>query len=424
MRLGYKMMLSGLLIFGAFLLIYFEENTANATELQASERFSDISGHWAETAIRKAADLGIVEGYTDGTYKPGANVTRAEFAAMLARATSHVPQGKVTGAFSDVPAGNWAYEPVNKVTNLGFINRVDYPNGLVPNKAMTRIEIAKWMTNGLAAEDGEYNKAMADVQGPNALIPVAEFFKGGLNKADYPYISIVVGTGLMTGDTNGKFNLSANTTRAEVATILLRYVDTERIKATDFYALNELREVAKTGTNFNTFGKAQVFAPDPRQLKNVQDVFGQKLKLRNDIADVTMTKMIFVDPYPVDGTKSVYYDMFHSNAEPTAKGFYSDKYRIFTENTFTSKTDNMDRLGALADSGLPTGLGRRLFDSNAEKYGVNSYSISDTRNKYKKGQGEVNVWAATILGKEVDATIPYIETISGKLLYIGSKEIK
>lgn len=387
--------------------------------------FSDISGHWAETAIRKAADLGIVEGYTDGTYKPGANVTRAEFAAMLARATSHVPQGKVTGAFSDVPAGNWAYEPVNKVTNLGFINRVDYPNGLVPNKAMTRIEIAKWMTNGLAAEDGEYNKAMADVQGPNALIPVAEFFKGGLNKADYPYISIVVGTGLMTGDTNGKFNLSANTTRAEVATILLRYVDTERIKATDFYALNELREVAKTGTNFNTFGKAQVYSPDQRQLKNVQDIFGQKLKLRNDIADVTMTKMIFVDPYPTDGRKSAYLDMFHSDAASTAKEFYNGKYRVFTENTFTSKTDNMDRLSSLANSGLPSYLGDTIFDTNLEKYGANFFKRDGTsKRKYNKGQGEVNVWAATTLGKDANAIIPNFETTNGKLLYIGSKGIK
>ena len=48
-----------------------------------STNFTDIKGHWAETSIKKAAELGLVEGYTDGTYKPGANVTRAEFAAML-----------------------------------------------------------------------------------------------------------------------------------------------------------------------------------------------------------------------------------------------------------------------------------------------------------------------------------------------------
>lgn len=94
-----------------------------------STNFTDIKGHWAETSIKKAAELGLVEGYTDGTYKPGANVTRAEFAAMLSRATKYKPN-KVSQAFNDVPASNWAAEAVNKVTALGFVNRVDIQTDL------------------------------------------------------------------------------------------------------------------------------------------------------------------------------------------------------------------------------------------------------------------------------------------------------
>ncbi|WP_313891328.1 SdrD B-like domain-containing protein [Psychrobacillus sp.] len=45
-------------------------------------RFSDISGHWAEATIKKALSDGIAKGYTDGTFRPDAKVTRAEFMAM------------------------------------------------------------------------------------------------------------------------------------------------------------------------------------------------------------------------------------------------------------------------------------------------------------------------------------------------------
>jgi hypothetical protein len=385
---------------------------------QASTNFTDIKGHWAETSIKKAAELGLVEGYTDGTYKPSANVTRAEFAAMLSRATKYKPN-KVSQAFNDVPASNWAAEAVNKVTALGFVNRVDYPNGFVGNKAMTRIELAKWMANGLAAADSEYNKAQGDAKCDKALIPVAEFFKGTLKKSDYPFVTIAMGTGIMTGDAAGKFNVDAPTTRAEVATILLRYMEAEGKKATDFYGLNELREVAKTGTNFNTFGKMKLLHPMSNQYQNVYDAFGKALKLRSDVATVTMSKMIFVDPYPADGKKSVYAPMFHSDADPIAKTIYPDRYRVFTEYSFTSKADKLVRLGVLSDQGLPIQIGRPIFDTNIDKYGANYYKRDGTSaSSYKKGQGEIDMWAEAYATKVSGNDMVPMETEDGRRLLV------
>ncbi|WP_339831790.1 S-layer homology domain-containing protein [Paenibacillus sp. FSL R7-0272] len=385
---------------------------------QVSTNFTDIKGHWAETSIKKAAGLGLVEGYTDGTYKPGANVTRSEFAAMLSRATKYKPS-KVSQAFSDVPPTNWASEAVNKVTALGFVNRVDYPNGFVGNKAMTRIELAKWMANGLAAADSEYNKAQGDAKGDKALIPVAEFFKGTLKKSDYPFVTIAMGTGIMTGDAAGKFNVEAPTTRAEVATILLRYMEAEGKKATDFYGLNELREVAKTGTNLNTFGKMKLLHPMSNQYQNVYDAFGKALKLRSDVATVTMSKMIFVDPYPADGKKSVYAPMFHSDADPIAKTIYPDRYRVFTEYSFTSKADKLVRLGVLSDQGLPIQIGRPIFDTNIDKYGANYYKRDGTSAaSYNKGQGEKNMWAEAYTTKASGEDMTAMETEDGRRLLI------
>lgn len=47
--------------------------------------FSDIAGHWAENSIQKLADMGIISGYDDGTFKPDQNITRGEVAAIVDR---------------------------------------------------------------------------------------------------------------------------------------------------------------------------------------------------------------------------------------------------------------------------------------------------------------------------------------------------
>jgi hypothetical protein len=49
-------------------------------------RFSDITGHWAESDINKAAQSGIVNGYLNGMFKPNGVVTCAEFVVMLMKA--------------------------------------------------------------------------------------------------------------------------------------------------------------------------------------------------------------------------------------------------------------------------------------------------------------------------------------------------
>ncbi len=51
-------------------------------------KFPDTNGHWAEKHIDKLAEYGIVNGYSDGTFKPDNPVTRAEVSAMIANALS------------------------------------------------------------------------------------------------------------------------------------------------------------------------------------------------------------------------------------------------------------------------------------------------------------------------------------------------
>lgn len=62
------------------------------SNVEIKSDFNDISGHWAENEIRRAASLGWIQGYTDGSFKPDQNITRAEAASMINRMLHRLPE--------------------------------------------------------------------------------------------------------------------------------------------------------------------------------------------------------------------------------------------------------------------------------------------------------------------------------------------
>lgn len=70
--------------------------------------FSDVpQGQWYTPYVETLAATGVTTGYQDGTYRPGASVSRAEMAVFLVRAFSGATPGPAAGIFSDVPASAW-----------------------------------------------------------------------------------------------------------------------------------------------------------------------------------------------------------------------------------------------------------------------------------------------------------------------------
>lgn len=94
----------------------------NKVNYQAAS-FSDINGHWASADIVEANRKGLVAGYTDGTFKPNNNITRAECVAMLNRASGRtcayngVNVGSVTPSSSEVSTSYWAYNDILEAIN-------------------------------------------------------------------------------------------------------------------------------------------------------------------------------------------------------------------------------------------------------------------------------------------------------------------
>ena len=88
--------------------------------------FADISGTaWYSEAVSTLAAAGILAGYGDGSFRPEAPVSRAEFAAIMSRFATNMEGG--SASFSDVPHGHWAAEAIALAEAMGWIG--GYPDG-------------------------------------------------------------------------------------------------------------------------------------------------------------------------------------------------------------------------------------------------------------------------------------------------------
>ena len=110
-----------------------------AADQTYSNTFSDVAkSHWAANYIGYMQQFGIITGYADGSFRPDASVTRAEFAAIASRFET-LTEG--TKSFSDVPGSHWAAKYINFAATRGWVN--GYADGTFrPNNSITRAEVA------------------------------------------------------------------------------------------------------------------------------------------------------------------------------------------------------------------------------------------------------------------------------------------
>ena len=102
--------------------------------------FSDVTADsWYNQTVSTLARMGIVKGYEDGSFRPNAPITRAEFGAIATRFFAETGATYVPGTFSDVTGDEWYANAIQDAVNLGLIG--GYPDGTVrPNNNITRAE--------------------------------------------------------------------------------------------------------------------------------------------------------------------------------------------------------------------------------------------------------------------------------------------
>jgi len=118
-----------------------------ASDLAQATTFSDIQGNWARSFIEALAAQNIIRGFPDGSFRPDAPVTRAEFAAMISKAFQKNPIREAI-AFVDVPANHWAVPAIQSAYQTGFLQ--GYPNSVfMPNQSIPRVQALVSLANGL-----------------------------------------------------------------------------------------------------------------------------------------------------------------------------------------------------------------------------------------------------------------------------------
>ena len=121
--------------------IFFRLLTDDAREKywSSTNNYSDVKDtDWCNNAISTLSNMGILKGYEDGTFHPNAPVTRAEFAAIAARFSDGAADDYAT--FSDVPNDYWASKEIAKAAKLGWIK--GYKDGTFrPTNNITRAEV-------------------------------------------------------------------------------------------------------------------------------------------------------------------------------------------------------------------------------------------------------------------------------------------
>ena len=175
---------------------------------EPEDYFADVTGTWAADDINQLADLGVVTGNPDGTFRPDSQITRAEIVAILVRLYDLDSETMVT--FEDTQ-NHWASGYISIAASLGYINGFDSAH-FGPNEALTREQLAVMVTRiaGLQPSGGT-DLSFSDSSSVSgwALDGVRAAFENGL----------------ISGYPDGTFRPDAEITRAEACHLIVSLIN-------------------------------------------------------------------------------------------------------------------------------------------------------------------------------------------------------
>jgi len=182
-----------------------------------SAPFTDIAGHWAEADVKLLAAKGIVYGMTATTFAPKANVTRAQFAALMLRMLGIAEQQGTGERFNDVAAGAWYAGAVETAAANNLV--YGYPDGsFKPDANITREELAAMVVRALAQRGVE--TAVTPEEVTALLAPFAD--RAAIGAWAKETAAVAVKHGIVKGRKPDEFAPQATATRAEAAVMVKR----------------------------------------------------------------------------------------------------------------------------------------------------------------------------------------------------------
>lgn len=202
---------------GTFVVAEANENVNNFTQSTSDTiRFVDIESHWAMEYIKKAVKRGMFSGISETEFAPDETSTRAMLITVLSRIEGISADNikNKENRFTDIKEDDWFYVPVLWAAENGIVSGVA-ENQFDPNTDITREQMAtilyRYITyKGIALSDGEF---VEFVDGEE----FSEFAKEAINT--------LAKSKILSGKGNGIFDPKGTATRAELATMFVKFVD-------------------------------------------------------------------------------------------------------------------------------------------------------------------------------------------------------
>lgn len=175
--------------------------------VSASFNPKDISGHWAEEYAKRLINLGIMNGYEDGTFRLDGTITRAEFLKLLVTFRYGNYQEYEDEIYADVKSDDWYY---SYICTAYFENILEEAEGedFRPNELITREELVVIISNSLNLSGG--NVSFSDINSKNE---------------HYKQICGAVSGGIITGYEDNTFRPDRTATRGETAAMVCRILN-------------------------------------------------------------------------------------------------------------------------------------------------------------------------------------------------------
>ena len=205
----------------------------------ASAAFSDAEGTWAAEVIEKAEGYGLMNGYPDGTFGVGKELTRGEFVAVLCRMFGWDAASPGAPSFSDCPASHWAYSYVETALAHGVM---DAGGAFRPEDYISREEMAVMLVRALG-----YGTLAQSLSGLELPFDDVTDNRG--------YVAIAYDIGMITGVAGAggqlKFLPRDSATREEAAAMLVRVYERYTSKLDwlhGFYAFSSYSQIDLTAS--------------------------------------------------------------------------------------------------------------------------------------------------------------------------------
>ena len=177
--------------------------------------FTDIHNHWAADNILFAASRGLLSGTSDTTFSPNTGMTRGMFVTALGRLAGINPDSYKTGKFTDVKADAYYAPYVNWAAQNGIVEGVTVTT-FAPDTNINREQMAVIMAN--------YAKKLGyDL--PKTLQAVTFADNAQISSWAKDAVKAMQQAGILAGKANNRFAPKGTAARAEVATVLRRFVE-------------------------------------------------------------------------------------------------------------------------------------------------------------------------------------------------------